>query len=97
MTLNLVLCAAAALLVLGLGAIALRRSLIGVVIGAQLCCGALLLFAAGLFGLSGVEPSTGQVVAVALVAFAAAASMLAIALHLAAARANRKAEDLEPW
>ena len=97
MTLNLALCAAAALFVLGLGAAALRRSLIGVMIGLELACGSLVLLASAVFNLSGAEPSTGQVVGVMAIVFGVAAAAIAVALHLAAARASRRAEDLEPW
>ena len=97
MTLNLLVCAAAALFLLGLGALALRRSLIGAVVGAQLACGALVMLALALFNLRGTESSLGQLIAAAVVAFAVAAAVITVALHLAAARASRRAEDLEPW
>ena len=97
MTLTIVLIAGAALGVFGLGAAALRRSLIGMLVGIQLTVGGWILLAAGLWNLSGTEPSTGQVVALGAVVFAVAAAALVVALHLAAARASRRAEDLEPW
>ena len=97
MTFNVVLVASAALFLFGVGAAALRRSLIGIVIGVQLACGALVLLSLAVFNLSGTESSTGQVIAAATIAFAVAAAVIAVALHLAAARANRRAEDLEPW
>ena len=97
MTLNLVLCASAVLFVFGLGAALLRRSLIGIMVGLELAAGGLVLLSSAVFNLAGVEPSTGQVVGVALVAFAVAAAAIVTALHLAAARASRRAEDLEPW
>lgn len=97
MTLNLVQTAGAALVTFGLGAAALRRSMVGMMIGIQLGAAGLLLIALALFDLSGTEPSTGDVIALAIVAFVVAAAVVAIAMHLAAARANRRAEDLEPW
>ena len=97
MTLNLVLCASAALFVFGLGAALLRRSLIGIMVGLELAAGGLVLLSSAVFNLAGAEPSTGQVAGVALVAFAVAAAAIVVALHLAAARASRRAEDLEPW
>ena len=97
MTLTIVLIAGAALGAFGLGAAALRRSLIGMLVGTQLTVGGWILLTAGLWNLSGTEPSTGQVVAVGTVVFAVAVAALVVALHLAAARASRRAEDLEPW
>lgn len=97
MTFNLVLVMGVALCMFGLGAAALRRSLIGTVIGIQLAVGGLVLLSAGLGNLSGTEPSTGQIIAVVAVIFAVAAAVLVVALHLAAARAGRSADDLEPW
>ncbi len=97
MTLTIVLVAGAALVAFGLGAAALRRSLIGMLVGIQLAIGGCILLAAGLWNLSGTEPSTGQVVTLCAVVFAVAAAVLVVALHLAAARASRRADDLEPW
>jgi NADH:ubiquinone oxidoreductase subunit K len=97
MTFAIVLVAGAALCVFGLGAAALRRSLIGMLVGVQLAVGGLILLATGLWNLSGTEPSTGQVVAASAVVFAVAAAVLVVALHLATARASLRAEDLEPW
>ena len=97
MTLNIILVAGVALGVFGLGAAALRRSLIGMLAGVQIAVGGCILLAVGLWNLSGVEPSTGQVVAVCAVVFAVASAVVVIGLHLAAARAGRGAEDLEPW
>lgn len=97
MTLTIVLVAGALLGVFGLGAAALRRSLIGMLVGIQLSVGGWIMLAAGLWNLSGTEPSTGHVVVMGAVTFAVAAAVLVIALHLAAARASRRADDLEPW
>jgi len=96
-TLNIVLVAGVALGVFGLGAAALRRSLIGMLAGIEIAVGGCILLAVGLWNLSGAEPSTGQVVAVCAVTFAVSAAVVVVALHLAAARAGRGAEDLEPW
>lgn len=97
MTLNILLCAAAAIFIFGIATAAMRRSLLGILIGIELSAGALLLLAVALFDLSGTEASTGQVIAVAIIAFAVAVAVVVIALHLAAARASQRAEDLEPW
>lgn len=97
MTLAALLVVGSGLFVLGIVTAVQRRSLIGMALGLVLSCGALIVLASALFDLTGDEPSTGQVVAVAVIAFAAAGAVLLAALHLAAARANRGAEDLEPW
>ena len=88
-----------ALAMLGLAGIAIasRRSLIGVLAGAQLGAGGLMLLASAIFDYTGVETSTGQVFVTALVAFAVAAAVIVCALHLASARAARRTSDLEPW
>jgi len=96
-TLPVTLLAAVALLVLGLGTIAVRRSLIGKLIGVEVGTGGLALLSCALLGLSGTDPSSGQVVAAAAVAFGAAVAVVVVAVHLAASRASGKAEDLEPW
>jgi NADH:ubiquinone oxidoreductase subunit K len=84
------------LLMAALG-IARRRSLIGQLVGVHLGAGSLILFATGLFDFAGLDSSTGQMFVAGLIALAVAASVLLIALHLAAARAGRRTSDLEPW
>lgn len=97
MTLDIVSVVATLLIVLGLVATLLRRSLVGLLVGIQLAAGGLIILAAALFDLSGTEPSVGQVIAAAVIAFAVAAAVVVSALHLAAARAARRTSDLEPW
>lgn len=88
-----------ALAMLGLAGIAIasRRSLIGVLAGAELGAGGLMLLASAIFDFTGIETSTGQVFVTTLVAFAVAAAVIVLALHLASARAARRTSDLEPW
>ncbi len=90
------LVAAAALVALGLGALALRRSLAGLVIGVVLGALGLVLASVSLFTLTGGVSSTGQVLGLVIVAVATAAVVVLLALHLAAARAGAR-EDLAPW
>jgi len=90
------LLAAATLVALGLGALALRRSFAGLVVGVTLGALGLVLASVTLFSLTGAVSSTGQVLALVLVAAAAAAAVVLLALHLAAARAGAR-EDLLPW
>ena len=97
MTLAVALIVGAALFVLGLVALAARRSLVGALVGVQLSCGGLIVLACALFDLTGAQPSEGQVIAAAVIAFAAGTAVLLVAIHLAAERASRSAEDLEPW
>jgi NADH:ubiquinone oxidoreductase subunit K len=87
----------AALVALALVAFALRRSFAGLVVGVQLGALGLALGAVTLMSLTGESGATGQVIALVLLAGACAAAVLLLALHLAAARASRRAEDLEPW
>jgi NADH:ubiquinone oxidoreductase subunit K len=96
-TLDIVAVVAALLLLLGLGATLLRRSLIGFLVGIELGTGALVLLTTVLFDLSGTVTSTGQVIAAAAIVFGVAAGVLVVALHLAAVRAGRRTADLEPW
>lgn len=97
MTVPFIVLAALALFGFGAVAVALRRSLIGMLAGVEVCAAALMLLASAMFDYTGVETSTGQVIVTVLLAFAAAAAVVVVALHLAAVRAARRTSDLEPW
>lgn len=91
------LVAGSALTALGLGALLLRRSFAGMLVGFVLGVLGVVLLTVTLFTLTGTAGGRGQVIALVLVTGAVAAAVLLLALHLAAARAGRRAEDLEPW
>jgi NADH:ubiquinone oxidoreductase subunit K len=97
MTLNAVCVLAAALFALGLGSVLRRRSLVGFVIGIELALSGLILLAIALFDLSGMDTSTGGVIALAAITLGVGVAIVAAALHLWERRAGRRAEDLEPW
>ncbi len=67
----------------GLSAAALvsRRSLIGVLVGAELGLGGCILLTAALFALRGRAGATGQVLVAALLAGAVASAVVLLALH----------------
>jgi NADH:ubiquinone oxidoreductase subunit K len=88
---------AAALIAIGLGSLALRRSFAGMVLGSTIGSLGLILAATALFTMTGRSADAGAVIAQVLVAGAVATGVVLLALHLAAARASRRAEDLEPW
>lgn len=97
MTLAYVVFVAAALIGLGCGGLLLRRSLVGLLVAFQLLLGGVALLAGGLLALVGEEGGVGQVIALACIAIGAAAAVLFLALHVAAARAARAERGLEPW
>jgi len=97
LTLRLALLVAVALLAFAMGAIVVRRSLLGVLAGFLLGMGAATLLAVALLGHTGRNASLGHVIGTVAVAVAAAATIVAIAVHLAAARAARRGDRLEPW
>jgi hypothetical protein len=97
MTFDLVILAALALLLLAAVSLGARRSLAGLLVAAQLGVGGLVLLACVLFDLGGTEPSTGQVIAAAVVVFGVVVAAVLIALHVAAARALRRPGNAEPW
>lgn len=96
-SLRVALLVAIALLAFAMGAILLRRSLLGVLTGFILGMGAATLLAVGLLGHTGRNASLGHVIGVVAVAVAGAAAIVAIAVYLAGARAARGGDRLEPW
>lgn len=96
-TLRVALLVAIALLAFAMGAVLVRRSLLGVVTGFLMGMGAATLLAVALLGHTGRNASLGHVIGTVAVAVASAAAIVAIAVHLAAARAARRGDRLEPW
>jgi len=97
MTLRLALAVAVALLALGWGGLLLRRSLPGILASLLTAAGGVVLLAVALLGQSGSNASLGDVIAIAVILVATAGGLTALAVHLAAARAARRADRLEPW
>jgi NADH:ubiquinone oxidoreductase subunit K len=97
LTLRVALLVAVALLAFAMGAMLVRRSLLGVLTGFLLGMGAATLLAVALLGHTGRNAALGHVIGTVAVAVASAAAIVAIAVHLAAARAARRADRLEPW
>jgi NADH:ubiquinone oxidoreductase subunit K len=97
LTLRVALLVAVALLCFAMACAVVRRSLLGVATGFLLGMGAAVLLAVALLSQTGQNASLGHVIAIAAVAVATAATIVAIAVHLAAARAARRSDRLEPW
>ncbi|OGT99376.1 MAG: hypothetical protein A2085_05165 [Gemmatimonadetes bacterium GWC2_71_10] len=97
LALRVALLVGVALLAFGLGALLVRRSLLGALTGFLLGVGGAVLLAVALLGQTGRNAALGHVVGVAAALVAVAISVAAIALHLAAARAARREGRLEPW
>ncbi len=97
MTLHVALLVAAALIAFGAGGAVLRRSLFGLVAATLTGTSGAVLLAVALLTHVGPSVSLGHVIALAGIALATGASVVAIAVQLAAARSARRVDRLEPW
>jgi len=87
----------AALIAAGIAGMLRRRSLIGTVIGFEICLAGALVMATALLTLTGRQSSTALIFAVALIALAMGSAVVVAAVHLAIARASGSERGLEPW
>ncbi len=97
MTLNIALLVAAALIAFGAGGAVLRRSLFGLVAALLTGTSGAVLLAVALLTHVGPSVSLGHAIAMAGIALATGASVVAVAVQLAATRSARRVDRLEPW
>lgn len=97
MILQLALVVAAALIAFGVGGAVLRRSLPGLVASGLTGLAGGVLLAVALLGRTGSSVSLGHVIAMAGIVAGTGGFVSAIAVYVAAARASRRVDRLEPW